>query len=82
MYLSAAGHIGLLTHCKITLSTQLLHSKGYRHITLQIGQGQYEPRQGIGAEGVNVEFYRYKASLKEDMCGASLIISHGGTVSS
>lgn len=44
---------------------------------LQIGAGA-EPKN-VGPDSVlNVEYYRFKDSLREDMEAADLIISHGG----
>ena len=60
------------------VSFQLLASQGYTHLTLQIGQGEFEPDPPN--EGVSVEWYRYKQTLRDDMSSAALIISHGGDV--
>ena len=47
---------------------------------VQIGNGNYEP-EASGVENFQLDWYRYKASLKADMSEASLIISHGGRYS-
>ena len=59
--------------------SQLLASKGYTHLTLQIGSGKYEPTAVESIKDVHIEFYWYKQSLEEDMTASSLVISHGGT---
>ena len=75
----------LCSHCvslplfpSLPLSSQLLVNKGYTHLTLQIGRGSYEPPTPPKVAGIQLEFYRFKSSLQEDMQKASLILSHGG----
>ncbi len=48
---------------------------GYTGVTVQIGRGAFVP-----AQGSEVNWYRYKPSLQEDMMNADLIISHGGVL--
>lgn len=57
---------------------QVLINKGYTHLTLQIGRGNYEPPTPLEVNGIQLEFYRFKPSLHDDMKRASLVISHGG----
>ena len=52
-------------------------AKGYTRLVLQVGRGD-EPRVPPGVSGITVDHYRLKPSIKDDMTGASLIISHGG----
>lgn len=55
-----------------------LKKLGCEEITFQIGNSDYEP--GVYEnEGVKIELYRFKDSLKEDMRSADLIISHAGS---
>ena len=56
--------------------TQMLVSKGYSRLVVQIGNGSTEPREGV--DGLTVEWFRLKSSIHEYMSNASLIISHGG----
>ncbi len=66
-----------ISHVSLGVS-QLLVSKGYTNVTLQIGRGDYEPQSEPQA-AIEMDVYRYKSSLQDDMKRASLIISHGGT---
>ena len=50
---------------------------GFGKILLQIGRGEFQPPSGE-TEGVNIEFYRYKDSIIEDMKNADFVISHAG----
>ncbi|XP_052741028.1 UDP-N-acetylglucosamine transferase subunit ALG13 homolog [Bicyclus anynana] len=54
-----------------------LNKLGYREITFQIGNSDCEPGH-YEKEGVKIEMYRFKDSLKEDMRSADLVISHAG----
>ena len=45
-------------------------------MVVQIGNGATEPGESV--QGLEVEWYRLKSSIHEDMKTASLIISHGG----
>lgn len=56
--------------------TQMLVSKGYSRLVVQIGNGSTEPGEGV--DGLTVEWFRLKSSIHEYMSNASLIISHGG----
>ncbi|XP_003391987.1 PREDICTED: UDP-N-acetylglucosamine transferase subunit ALG13 homolog, partial [Amphimedon queenslandica] len=62
---------------------KLLFSKGYTHLSIQIGHGEYTPadsESGSGREeGLIVDWFRFKPTLANDMTEASLIISHGGS---
>lgn len=54
----------------------LFSKHGIKHLTIQFGRGEYEPK----TEDVNltVETFRFKPTLSEEMRHASLIISHAG----
>ncbi|CAH2229792.1 UDP-N-acetylglucosamine transferase subunit ALG13 homolog [Pararge aegeria] len=54
-----------------------LNKLGCKEITFQIGNSDFEPGC-YEKEGVKIELYRFKDSLKEDMQSADLIISHAG----
>ena len=55
----------------------VLERLGYTKLVVQIGRGKYEP-EFFEKKSFALEFYRYKESLRDDMCKASLIISHAG----
>ena len=74
----AFTHTHTHTHTHKHTHTQLLVKKGYTHLTLQIGRGSFEPRTPPEVAGLQLEYYRFKPTLQEDMQRTSLIISHGG----
>ncbi|KAJ9580750.1 hypothetical protein L9F63_024076 [Diploptera punctata] len=55
----------------------ILYSQGYRTLTLQIGNGTVEPPTGE-VEGIQVDYFRFKDSLAQDMQAADLVMSHAG----
>ncbi|XP_064596313.1 UDP-N-acetylglucosamine transferase subunit ALG13 homolog isoform X2 [Liolophura sinensis] len=59
--------------------SMVLQVLGYTKLILQIGRGEFEPQGGQTVKDFDVEYYRYKNSLKEDVEKASLIISHAGS---
>lgn len=65
--------IYLLRSCYL----QVLQARGYTSLTMQIGHGMIVPPSGL-IYGVQVEYFRFKDSLAEDMQRADLIISHAG----
>jgi Uncharacterized conserved protein len=60
-----------------SLMFQALYAKGYRSLTIQIGNGTFVPPTGE-MEGIQVEYFRFKNSLAEDIQRADLMISHAG----
>ncbi|XP_019863424.1 PREDICTED: UDP-N-acetylglucosamine transferase subunit ALG13 homolog, partial [Amphimedon queenslandica] len=60
---------------------KLLFSKGYTHLSIQIGHGEYTPAESGSGRGEEliVDWFRFKPTLANDMTEASLIISHGGS---
>lgn len=52
-----------------------LSSLGYNSVTLQIGHGSFEPKESAI---ININYYRLKPSIKEDIRSAQLVISHAG----
>jgi len=62
-----------------TLSFQCLKMLGYSHVVLQTGAGDYLPTAS-SVDGVSIEHYKYKSSIKEDIETADLVISHAGKV--
>lgn len=52
-----------------------LKKLGYNNVTLQIGNGLYEPEE---SDIIKMNIYRLKPSIKEDIEKADLIISHAG----
>ncbi|XP_069687967.1 UDP-N-acetylglucosamine transferase subunit ALG13 [Periplaneta americana] len=64
-----------------TLSCQnILHTlseKGYNKLTMQIGHGTEVPCTGL-IHGVDVDYFRFKDSIADDIQKADLIISHAG----
>ncbi|CAH0719846.1 unnamed protein product, partial [Brenthis ino] len=66
--------------CSYVLSPPVLHALkkiGCKEITLQIGNSDVNPGD-YEKEGVKMHLYRFKDSIKQDMCNADLIISHAG----
>jgi len=45
-------------------------------MTLQIGRGTIEPPEEVS--GLLIEHFRYKPSIADNICEASLVISHAG----
>ncbi|KAF8936659.1 N-acetylglucosaminyldiphosphodolichol N-acetylglucosaminyltransferase catalytic subunit alg13 [Dissophora ornata] len=58
---------------------QLLHSLNYTHLTIQHGQSPITTPSSTDSSGMRVDAYKYKPSLREDMEGANLVISHAGS---
>jgi len=54
---------------------KVLKEKGYTTITLQVGKGEMTP---LHYNGLNINMYRYKDSLAEDISKSDLVISHAG----
>lgn len=54
---------------------QLFNKLGYKKLTLQIGHGKFEPKK---SDFVEIEYYRLKDSILEDLKNADLVISHSG----
>ncbi|KAJ1526361.1 hypothetical protein ONE63_009509 [Megalurothrips usitatus] len=55
---------------------ELAH-RGYTSLTVQYGNGSFEPWSGF-REGIKVECYRFKDSILKDIKDADLVISHAG----
>lgn len=61
-----------------------LRNRGYTHVVVQIGQGDYVPFERKGSDcikdeyGLTVEWYRLKPAILADLKRASLVISHAG----
>jgi len=51
---------------------------GYNKILFQIGKGTYEPINYKKFDKLQVEVFRYKPSLIEDLKSADLVVSHCG----
>lgn len=58
------------------LHLQTLLSLGYRKVIVQIGHGRDPAIERV--PGIEVEVYRLKPSIAEDINQADLIISHAG----
>ncbi|EDV28959.1 UDP-N-acetylglucosamine transferase subunit ALG13-like protein [Trichoplax sp. H2] len=56
---------------------KILESRGYTKLLLQIGCGNFEPKFNT-TNKLQLEYYRYKPSLNDDMMNADVILSHGG----
>ncbi|GLV41748.1 Alg13 UDP-N-acetylglucosaminyltransferase subunit [Carabus blaptoides fortunei] len=59
-------------------SAEVLHilsSLGYDSVTLQIGNGSFEP---VESNIIKISYYRLKPSIKDDIRNARLVISHAG----
>ena len=59
---------------------ELLRTNGYNDLRIQFGRGVYEPKVLINSftQGIQLEIYRFKPTLDDDMKRADLIISHCG----
>eukprot|EP00965_Chrysotila_dentata_P255377 6212198-Pleurochrysis_carterae.AAC.2 len=55
---------------------KLLYEQGYRRLRIQVGRGS-EPTLPTSA-ALDIDWYRFKDTLKDDMQDASLIVSHAG----
>ncbi|XP_074691052.1 UDP-N-acetylglucosamine transferase subunit ALG13 [Strix aluco] len=56
---------------------EVLRSRGYEKLVLQVGRGALEPALR-GSSALAVEAFRFKDSLAEDLWRADLVISHAG----
>lgn len=60
---------------------EMLKEMGYTGLKVQYGRGKYQPnliREENSTPTFQMESFRYKDSLKQDMAQAALIISHAG----
>ncbi|XP_017669812.1 PREDICTED: putative bifunctional UDP-N-acetylglucosamine transferase and deubiquitinase ALG13 [Lepidothrix coronata] len=57
---------------------QVLHSRGYQKVVLQVGRGALQLPLPRGSAALEVEAFRFKDSLAEDLRSADLVISHAG----
>eukprot|EP00955_Chlamydomonas_euryale_P081542 363595-Chlamydomonas_euryale.AAC.8 len=62
-------------------------ARGYTHLRVQRGNGAYAPHNllGLGSDsgvskcGLEVSFFQYTPSLRDDIESAALVISHAGS---
>lgn len=54
-----------------------INSRGYTKLIIQLGRGDYTP-DVKHVSGVDITWYRYKDTLRDDVKMASLVISHAG----
>lgn len=58
---------------------QALKKRGYRNLKIQIGNGEIIPNVEEAKKlGINLTYYRFKDSIRQDIIDADLIISHAG----
>ena len=58
---------------------QVLKQKNYTQILMQIGRGKKEPKNSVvDATSLEIDFYRYKDSIADDIKSADLVICHAG----
>ena len=57
---------------------EMFQKLGYSKLELQIGRGEYEPRERDNVNGVELTYFRYKDSIKDHIEQADLVISHAG----
>jgi beta-1,4-N-acetylglucosaminyltransferase len=57
---------------------EVLKSFGYNKIVFQIGKGEYEPSNYKKVKDIEVEVFRLKPSLIDDIKAADIVISHCG----
>ncbi|CAN9515083.1 unnamed protein product [Ophioblennius macclurei] len=58
-------------------AAQALKARGYERLVLQVGRGSLLPATG-SCPHIELEAFRFKASIVEDMKQADLVISHAG----
>ncbi|KAK7922448.1 hypothetical protein WMY93_009350 [Mugilogobius chulae] len=58
-------------------AVEILKARGYERLVLQVGRGTVFPSPESCAQ-INLETFRYKDSIAEDIRNAHLIISHAG----
>ncbi|XP_014664298.1 PREDICTED: UDP-N-acetylglucosamine transferase subunit ALG13 homolog [Priapulus caudatus] len=56
---------------------KVLHSIGYDKVVLQAGRGIFDSDVKM-VEGLQLEYYRFKNSIADDIGSADLVISHAG----
>jgi beta-1,4-N-acetylglucosaminyltransferase len=59
----------------------VLRDKGFTKLTIQLGRGTYEPSCLLNEAsrlGIELDVFRFKPTLDEDMSTADLIVSHCG----
>lgn len=56
---------------------QCLKMLGFTHIVLQTGSGEFQLSDST-VEGIQIDHFRYKPSIKADIEEADLVISHAG----
>uniref|UniRef100_A0A8B9Q289 UDP-N-acetylglucosamine transferase subunit ALG13 n=2 Tax=Palaeognathae TaxID=8783 RepID=A0A8B9Q289_APTOW len=61
----------------LSVLPQVLQSRGYCKLVLQIGRGAQEPAP-LSTPAFVLEAFRFKDSLAEDLQRADLVISHAG----
>lgn len=54
-----------------------LQMLGYNRVLLQVGSGDVTA-EGVACQGIDIDFYRFKPSIKSDIEDADLVISHAG----
>lgn len=59
------------------LGPQILRSRGYERLILQVGRGSYFPATG-SCPHISLEVFRFKDSIADDFKQADLVISHAG----
>lgn len=60
---------------------EVLKQFGYKRIVFQIGKGEYEPSRYKNVKDLEVEVFRLKPSLIDDIKAADVVISHCGNIS-
>jgi beta-1,4-N-acetylglucosaminyltransferase len=64
-----------------------IHSKGFTHLTVQCGNSTVGPEAAMNdanyhsfhSQGIGIELWKYKPSIRAEMQKSDIIISHAGT---
>ncbi|KAJ7396147.1 UDP-N-acetylglucosamine transferase subunit ALG13 like protein [Pitangus sulphuratus] len=70
-------HLGSVVNQRL-VTLQALQSRGFQKVVLQVGRGAWQPPVPGGGAALEVEAFRFKDSLAEDLRSADLVISHAG----
>ena len=75
----ATSHFDLLVQTVVTDEVlKALVSKGFNHLVIQSGPSKRFPESHDERDGLTIDFWNLKLSLKEDFQASDLIISHAG----
>jgi beta-1,4-N-acetylglucosaminyltransferase len=77
--------VGATVHFDLLIQTVLsqevleaLVNKGFHHLVIQTGPSKQFPEGHEERDGLSIDFWKLKPSLKEDFQASDLIMSHAG----